>query len=329
MSKTVQSYYSVMFRQPLTIYEMRIMLQVVKHCEVLTKKKGITYKQLASGNIVGSDFVGSVVAVPMAVIMGQSHSGYDRVKNAFRSLVKKNIEYYDAHLHKWFLSAIITDVVIDESKGTVAFRLPKIMIDYITDFSQGGYVLYDWEAAFKMRNIYAARLYTMFSSLGKVMVFGYENLLKAFGVENKYRKLSDFERRVLEPAIKEIEKKVGRRLNYEVIRETPARKSSKVIGIRFFPMRTVKSLEEKESRSVLSQEHISALARVAGLSWREISANKPKFVPFFARSDWSERLYDVVSRARNKGRNHGWIISALQRIGKEQENSNSYNPNNN
>lgn len=312
-----------MFRQPLSIYEMRIMLQVVKHCEVLTKKKGVTYKQLAAGNIVGSDFVGSVVAVPMAVIMGQSHSGYERVKAAFRTLVKKNIEYYDAHERKWFLSALITDVVIDENKGIVAFRLPKIMIDYICDFSQGGYVLYDWEAAFKMRNIYAARLYTMFSSLNKDIVFGYENLLKAFGVENKYRKLSDFERRVLQPAVKEIETKIGRRLSYEVIRAMPGRKSSKVIGIKFFPMRSVKAIEGQEVKGGLAQEHVSALARLAGLSWREISSNKQKFVPFFARNDWQERLYDVVSRARNKGRNHGWIISALQRIGKEPVESNS------
>lgn len=319
MNKVIQSYYSVMFRKHLSVYELRIMLRIVKSCQQYFKKSRISFDEMKQGLGDASKVMYNRFACPLAQIMGQSHSGYENVKEAFRRLAKEQIEFYDTKKRSWYLTQLISDVEINDAKGIVVFTCPGLVMKYFCDLSQGGYVKYDWELAFSMRNVYAARLFMMLSSLNKPLSFSYDKLRELFELGDKYKKISDFERRVLKPASDEIMKKGGKIVRYEVMRAIKDRKSSKVIAIKFYPLQSSDSKVKIEDKKGFDEGVIDMFVRVAEFSWREICGNRKDIEEFSKIENWKIRLVDLCRRAKLRGKNHGWIVQGIRSIIKEEK----------
>lgn len=310
--KQAQSYYSVIMHADFTIYQMRMLLIVVRRLRSLTS--AIINKQLASSYC--TDGVHLNFAVPIRMLVGNSHN-YDSFKASMRSMIAERnvaVEHYDYELKVWRTAVLFDSVELHEKEGVLHFSVNKWIIDYICDFS-GGYRIYDFENAMSLRNPNSARLYLLCSSVNKPFYASFGELKKMLGVGSSYSRFSDFERRVLRPSAHELEVRGFNGFRYDVVRSIAGSKKSPVVGVRLFPVkRELKNISELKSEIVnnMPAELSSYLITNCGFSVHEVSANKATLMSFAGLNNWQEIFINIIDRARRKRKNHGYIINALK-----------------
>lgn len=310
----VQSYYSTIMRHDFTVYEMRIMLKIVQRTRLITygKKYADYLRKPFDSSGLNLDF-----AIPLKEFLGKSHN-YEPLKQALRSMQEKwKVEYYDKEKRCWHLSSMINNVVIEERLGILRFSSPRWLVEYICDFSNGGYREYDFEMAMSMRNAFAARFYLITCSMNKPLLFNYDELKRVLGVEDKYKRFPDFERRVLKPAMRELEKRGCNGFSYDVIREVKDKPSSRVYALRIKPVKREKNaVREVEVRKGWNEKVppilTAYLAQNFNFSFSELKGNMNTLAEFCKRKDWQEKFFEITERTRRKNKNHGYLISALK-----------------
>lgn len=315
MSEQAQSYYSVILRRKMSAYEMRIYMQIVR------RAKGLLYsaenlrkwlKEKPSTRGLRLDF-----EIPVRDIVGHTNN-YSKLYKALKGINSMQVEHYDTETRTWRLASIMENIEVRGKEGVIAWTTPKWVMDYITDFGQnGGFVTYDYENAMSLRNPFAARLYIMLASQKTKWSVGYKSLKEVLGIGDKYKRYNDFQKRVLDPAKKELEERGYNGFEYETVRKY-GKSKTEVIGITFKPIirekaRTVKELTE-EVRQKLPDEIIAYFAVNLGFTANELKGRNAITIKSFTTLDgWQERLTDIVDRARKKQRNHGYIINAMKK----------------
>lgn len=300
----------------MSVYEMRLFLCIVRRTRMALASGSGRFADLLRGP---ADVGGLSLrfAVDVHDIIGGSHN-YKPLRRACSELMKWQVQYYDAGSKKWYLGTVLEDVVMEEKSGILQFSCPRWLASYICDFSQGGFREYDFERAMSLRNPFAARLYLITCSMSSPLTFGIVRLKQVLGVEGKYCKFSDFERRVLKPAMSELEKEGMNGFSYEVVRKYPSRKSSEAVAVRLSPVRRekrrVESLSEQNERlGQVPPLMTSYLATQLGFTRKELLGNNATLLAFCGLPEWQEKFFGIVERARRKGKNHGYIISAFKK----------------
>lgn len=312
MTKQAQSYGSVILKRKMSVYEMRVYLTIVKRARKTLYAQPLKtwIKEKPETRGIRLDF-----EIPIKDIVGKTHN-YDKFKNTFRHLHSLQVEHYDKTTRTWKLASLIEDIELREKEGVVYFSTPKWVIDFITDFGQGGFIEYDFQKAMSLRNAFAARLYLMMVSRRTAVTMNYEMLKSILGLENKYKRFSDFKKRVLEPAKRELEEKGYNGFEYEEMRKY-GRAKTEVLAIKLKPIirESPRTLQEKIERlkSALPENVLSYFAVNLGFSSNElIGKNAATIQKFMAIKNWQEKLADISDRARRYGKNHGYIINAMK-----------------
>lgn len=312
--KQLQSYYSVVMRADFGIYQMRMLLQVVRRCRQITQHADLS--RLAQAYC--TDGINLNFAIPVQELIGprtHNYAGFHR--QIERMLTDKQLlcSYYDSTKHIWRATQLFYNVEHDEKAGILRFSVAKWLVDYIVDFRNGGYRAYDFEKAMSLRNPNAARLYLLVASVTKPFTVSPGALREMLGIPDKFRRDYDLDRRVLQPAMAELERRGYNGFTYKFIREFPQKKKSKIIGISFFPVkRENKNISElrREYEKILPDTLTNYLQLSCGFSVHEISAQKLIFADFIKLANWQEVLGDIIDRARRKRKNHGYIIQAMK-----------------
>lgn len=315
MSEQAQSYYSVQLRRKMTAYEMRLYLQIVRRAKALLySADNLRHWLKAKPNTrcLNLDF-----AIPIKDIVGRTNN-YSKLYNALKQINSLSVEHYDKATRTWRYASFMENIEVRGKEGVIAWTTPKWVMDYITDFAQnGGFVTYDYEHAMSLRNPFAARLYLLLSSQKTKVRYNYPLLKKVLGLDGKYKRFNDFEKRVLEPAKKELEERGYNGFEYEAVRKY-GKSKTEVLAIDFRPIirekaRTVKEMAD-EIRQNLSDELISYFAFNLGFTSNELKGKNAVTIKAFTALDgWHERLTDIVTRARKKARNHGYIVNAMKK----------------
>ncbi len=116
-----------------------------------------------------------------------------------------------------------------EKKGVVALSFTKWVKPYLQEL-QGAYTSYRLLEIKHLKSSHAMRLYELimqFKSTG-FKVDSLDNLKRYFGVEDKYKRWVDFDKRVLKKATKEINDCTAYAVKYQ-----PQKKGRKVVGVKF------------------------------------------------------------------------------------------------
>lgn len=135
----------------------------------------------------------------------EAHSNYDEIRRAFRGLLSKPIEIYFNETGRYFISNLITAVDIQRRSSLIRVDVHPQMIAVICDV-RARYTTLQMASVLGLSGKYSKRLYMLccqFINTG-VRYCSYSELRKIFKVGDKYDDVSDFKKRVLDPAIKEV-----------------------------------------------------------------------------------------------------------------------------
>lgn len=309
-----QSLYSILLKGRFNVYEMRILLKVVQSTRVITSGH---YQALltrrADTSRLSLDF-----AVSLSELAGGKSHNYEGVKRAARAMNAKKVEWYDKPSRTWHLASLIDNVELEERTGVLRFSVARWLIDYICDFSNGGYRVYDFERAMSLRNAFTARLYLMTCSQSSPVYFTLEELRGILGVGDKYKSYSALLRKCVNPAMEELEREGLNGFYTEAVRELPDNKKSRVLGLRFHPVKRAKPKPNigeqiEDMRRSLPMVLTQYLLQAWRFSTVEITNNLENLKAFCNLPDWQNKFIEISDRARRLSKGHGYLIKAMKR----------------
>lgn len=311
-----QSYYSVIMRYRFNIYQMRILLKIVQRARIATRGKGKYSDYLEKAYT--ADNINYNFVIPYEELTGGKTHNLNPIKEALRDIENNwHVEHWDRKQGMWCYTSLIYNCRIDEHNGIVMFSAAKWLIDYILDFKNGGYREYDFEIAMSLRNPFAARLYMLMCSTTKEMKWKIENIKDFLGLAGKYKRASDFVRRVLEPAKNELDKQNVNSFRYEVSKSYDVKASSYISYVTLYPIKRSalsKNLQEQvdEYKQAIPALLTNYLAQQFQFSWRELKSNQTTLAAFVKLKSWQTILQDIAIRAKRKRAGHGYLIAAMK-----------------
>ncbi|HBZ6255839.1 TPA: replication initiation protein, partial [Salmonella enterica] len=110
------------------------------------------------------------------------------------------------------------------------FRINPKIVEAFLDFSKG-FKKYELKIAMEFESVYSMRFYELLSNQKTPINYSVDTLKDLFKVSEKYKRINDFFRYVIEPAKKELDKCSPYTFHYE-----PIKTGRKITGIRFIPI---------------------------------------------------------------------------------------------
>lgn len=312
--KQVQSYYSVIFKYRFNIYEMRILLKIVQRARIVTLNKG-KYSDFLK-KAYSSDGINVNFAFSVEELRGSRTHNYEPLKAALRHMRDEwVVEYYDKSSKIWRYTSIISNIELDEGNGMVRFTCAKWLLDFILDFRNGGYREYDFDIAMSLHNPFATRFYLITCSQTSTQTWRLDSLRSILGLKDKYPRTYDFMRRVIDPAMKELEKRNVNGFKYEYCRQYSFAEKKYIELIKIIPIkRGNKEINISEQITEYNKnvpELVTLyLSQSFGFSWKELKPNQKLLHDFTLLDNWQSKFYEICERTRRKRKNHGYMIQA-------------------
>lgn len=311
--KVYQSYLSAILKGKFSLYEMRLLLEIVRSLQPLMQ--GVKVHSMIS-NPICIDGVNLNLSVQIRSVLSDGSKHYDEIKAAARSLESKIVEHYDANTKKWLSSPMIYNVCLDAGTGVIKFSAAKWLMEYIVDMCKG-FTVYDFASAMRLSSSYATRLYMIFGSLSRPVSFRIDLLKSILGVEDKYSQTRDFLKRVIDPAIKELEQSKLNGITYSTVYE-----GRKIVSLQLKPIRR----QEQSETELTAMASLSAwcgpvlksiLITRCDFTSKELSAHKSLLMSFGKIPYWQDALMSIIERQRKKRASKGYVIQAMRAVVKE------------
>lgn len=308
----IQSYILTTAKYDFTVYEKRVIYRLVELAQA--ELQGVKF----AGNCtkIEHDLFKTVhVTLPIASLLGSDEDkNYTRVKDALQSLQRKIFTYEDDEV--WQSISIIALPDIQKRSSYVSFQIHPRVWDCILDFSKG-FRKYELKAAMSFKSQYSMRFYELMSGQKTPLVFSVEDLKEMFRVEEKYKRVNDLVRYVIEPAKAELDKVSPYSFDY-----APIKDGRRISAIKFYPVYQVEhrdsyleknSLQKQVSLSwYLDQDTRRYLRESIGYTDAEIRRNMELFLAAQQLFDLPLELERLMARARDKKNPKGYIINALK-----------------
>jgi plasmid replication initiation protein len=196
----IQSYIMTTAKYDFNVYEKRIIYRLV---------------EMAQGEVQGVKFANNCqkiehdlfscvnITMPIACLLnGEEDKNYARVKEALQSLQRKIFEYEDDEI--WQSISIIALPYIRKRSSVLSFQVHPRVWDCILDFSKG-YRKYELKAAMSFKSQFSMRFYELLSNQKSPLTYSVIQLKEMFCVADKYERINDFIRYVVEAAKKELD----------------------------------------------------------------------------------------------------------------------------
>lgn len=311
-----QSYLSAIIKGRYSLYECRLFLQIVKAAQPLFSGKRMAHLMQSQ---VCVDGLNLNLSVQISTILSDGSKHYEDVKEAARSLEAKIVEHYDPVAKIWRSAPLIYNVQMVDNSGVITFSAAKWLMSYIVDLCKG-YTSYDIASALSLKSSYSTRLYMIFCSLSQPIVFKIQFFRELFGLSDKYAQPRDFIKRVIDPALAELESEALNSFRYEVIKA-----GRKIDALKLIPVkRQQKSKSELAAMAGLSAfcDPVlrSILSTRCDFSARELGAHKELLMRFGKVPCWQDHLSLIIERQRRKRASKGYIIASMRSVVTEAKN---------
>lgn len=303
-----QSYLSAVLKGKFSLYEIRIIIGIVKSIQPYFAGKNLNKMIDEEVCIDGINL--NMSFKTKSLLTCDSHH-YEDIQEAAVSLEKKIVEHYEPNKKKWLSSPFIYNVCIDYDEGIIRFSAAKWLIESIVDMCKG-FTHYDFKAALSLDSSYSTRLYIIFASINRPIQFRVDLLKEILGVADKYAQTRDFLKRVIDPSIDELEKKQLNGFRYEKIY-----KGRKVTALQIIPIKRQKKTDEEMAAMAQLGTFVEPLLKSilmtrCGFTYAELSAHKPLLMKFGNMPIWQDAIYDIIERQRTKRASKGYIINAMR-----------------
>jgi plasmid replication initiation protein len=152
-------------------------------------------------------------------------TAYGAIKSAAESLFERQVTFYDLHpttgKQRKRTTRWVSERAETEESGVIELVFAPAVIPHIGRLEKN-FTSYDLEQVSGLKSIYAVRLYEMligWDKRGKKASFELEGLRSQLGLGvNEYMQMSDFKRRVLDLAIKQINEHTDIKVSYEAVK---------------------------------------------------------------------------------------------------------------
>ena len=221
----IQSYILTTAKYDFNVYEKRILYRIIELNQNLIEGKQLNEKYFLDSNEQGD----ITYTLPVKLFLKENDStNHKEVKKALESLKRKELSYEDDKL--WASLTIIANPKIYKHSEKVTFTIDKMINDALIDFSKG-FKKYELKVAMEFESTYSMRFYEILSNQKKPINYSIETLKEMFQITDKYKLTTDFIKRVIEPAKKELDKCSPYTFHYESIKT-----GRKITSIRFIPI---------------------------------------------------------------------------------------------
>lgn len=144
-----------------------------------------------------------------------SRSAYDTIRRAIIGLQRKPYEIYYKDTKKYFVANFISSAEIDRYTGEVVITMHPKIRQIVSDITEQ-YTSFEIGSILRLKGKYSKRLYLLLNQFKHTGVrwIDLQDIRTNFKVGEKYRHYKEFKRRVLDPAIFEINEKTELTTNY-------------------------------------------------------------------------------------------------------------------
>ncbi len=238
-------------------YTSREIDLLVKIIFLLTKEKDeakrttlrMTYSQIDPDGVAGSE--------------------YAEIRTAFIGLAKKPLEIWYKETNQFFISAVVNAVTLQRNSGVILVDIHPKICGIICDVKRE-FTGVEIESVLKLKSKYAKRIYILmcqFKSTG-VRYLSIDDIRSILKLGDKYPNVNDMEKRVIAPALHEINHLTELRVSFE-----KNRSSRKITDLTFL------IALKPEASEVTGDERQREFMRKWGLSKWQIDNACGKLTP--------------------------------------------------
>lgn len=305
----VQSYLVTVMRGDFSLYEVRVFMKIVELANTALKKGRATS---AFGSLVSFDGRSCLVSIPLKTIMTEGSCDYTKVRKAVQTLMQKQFTLNFPEEKKWRCTTLLNDVEIAQGDGMLKFVSPAWLLQYIVNFIDGHFSMYNLQAALKLPTAYAVRMYWLTCGMSEPIEYPVKMLRSMLGADNKYPKTKDFIKRCVESAREFIERAGLNGFRYVKVME-----KNRIKALRLIPVKR----EEEKPEQLTARATLGAwcppqmkmyLQTQAGFDKDGLNRNKATLFEFSKIPDWPQKLTRIVERQRKGRKGQGYVIKALK-----------------
>lgn len=313
----IQSYIMSTAKYDYSVYEKRILYRLVEMAQTLLEGKTLN----KGFSIEKTLFDDRVITMPItAFLVDEKDQNHARVKEALMRLRNKTFEYDDGTT--WKLIGVIEKPRFDVS-GLAKFELQTEVFEAILNFSKG-YRKYELKTAMTLTSEYSMRFYELLSNQKTPLSYSINQLKEMFQLENKYKQVNDFTKRVIDTAKAELDAKSPYSFTYESIKY-----GRKITGFTFFPVyqpeHRDQELEKAELQKQISPawDLIQPVRQYLKHQFEFTTAEIKQHIELFKQAQ--NELEDIMlfmskvkARANRAGNPKGYLINAMRKELKQQ-----------
>lgn len=271
----IQSYILTAAKYDFSVYEKRILYRIIELMSEYTKGKKLDCQYHIQESLFGDV---DIQMPTSAFLKDEKDQNYSIVKKALMDLNLKRVQFVDEERKKWYLFNIIERPVAHMKQGFVSFRIHPIMAAAFMDFSMG-HRKFELKTSMQFESVYAMRFYELMSGQSKPITFGIDKLKEMFKLEEKYKRVNDFFKYVIDPAKRELDKYSPFSFEYKINKEGKKYKS-----ITFYPVNIPKNqdpniiksnaLKKISLRWSISKEIEGYIKENFGITTKELELHK-------------------------------------------------------
>lgn len=313
----IQSYVLTTAKYDFSVYEKRILYRLVEIAQMDLKGKKLNKSYTISETL----FKDKIITMPInAFLSGEKDKNYARAKKGLVDLESKWLEYEDSKI--WTKLRIIQKPVIHKYSDTVEFEVQPMIWKAILNFAKG-FSKFELKTAMEFDSVYAMRFYELFSNNKRPITFSIEQLKERFKIEHKYNRPSDFIKRVILSAKKELDNKSPFSFEYAIIKT-----GRKITAIKFFPFEISKNKNEEIEQKRLELQNSSSwelpreivnYLKDYGFEEKGIRSNINLFKTAYKEFDllgFLAKLKPIIETVENK---QGYAINSIKNYLKSKE----------
>lgn len=198
-TEVIQSNLVTSTRYNFNVYEKRILYRIVELTQM-----DLRHQSISKGIRIHQQlFRAKEITMPISSFLVRSkNNDHKRVRAAFRRLAKITSEWKDETGEGGY--QIIMSYEFPKYSNEVRFLIHDRLYDDLMNFIKG-YTQYELDIAFGFHSPYTMRLYELTSKNKAPLIYPIEKLRSIFCLENRYKDTSDFIRKVVASAQKELE----------------------------------------------------------------------------------------------------------------------------
>lgn len=310
--EVIQSYLLTSARYDFDVYEKRILYRLVELCQPQLQGQKLNDKFTINQDLWGN----RDIRMPISYLLkNEEDKNHTRVKASLEKLNEKRMEYEDDK--KWKIIRLIELPEIYKYGEYVQFKIHPEIYQAILDFSKG-FRKYELVTAMSFESTYAMRFYELFSEKKEPITYSIEKLKIMFRIEDKYARVNDFFKYVVDAAKKELDEHSPYSFEY-----VPIKEGRKMTQIRFTPV-SIQKNRDPETELKRLQKQVSPAWELDRMTLqylkqnyyfdtKEITANLDLFKAAEQKLELMLFLSNMRRKCDGKANPKGYLVNALKK----------------